>query len=93
MSASHLTVISPPTPGAHADNLADRIRALQAEAQMLARDHVGDLERALERVAQLADEIAHGGDAYPIGARDMCRRLSEDSAWRAATLNAILQKN
>ena len=93
MSASHLTVISPPTPGASAENLADRIRALQAEAQLLARDHVGDLERALDRVAAIADEIAHGGDAYPIGARDLCRRLSEDSAWRAATLSAILQKN
>lgn len=91
MNASHLTVISPPAPGS--EPLAERIRRLQAEAQQLARDHVADLERALERVAQLADEISQGGDAYPVGVRDLCRRLSEDSAWRAATLEAIIQKN
>ncbi len=91
MNASHLTVISPPAPGDAP--LGDRIRRLQYEAQSLAREHVADLERALETVAQLAQEIATGGDAYPIGARDMCRRLSEDSAWRAATLNAIISKN
>jgi hypothetical protein len=91
MSASHLTIVSPPAPAA--EPLAERIRRLQAEAQQLARDHVVDLERALERVAALADEISHGGDAYPPGARDLCRRLAEDSAWRAATLEAILQKN
>lgn len=93
MSASHLTVVSPPAPGSAADNLGDRIRRLQAEAQLLAKDHVADLERALERVASLANEIATGGDAYPIGARDLCRRLSEDSSWRAATLNAIIHKH
>lgn len=93
MSASHLTVLSPPTPGSAGASLGDRIRALQSQAQGLARDHVADLERALETVATLADEIAHGGDAYPIGARDLCRRLADDSSWRAATLNAILQKN
>lgn len=93
MNASHLTVISPPTPRELGEPLADRIRRLQAEAQSLARDHVADLEHALARVADLAQEIAAGGDAYPIGARDLCRRLSEDSAWRAATLGVILQKN
>lgn len=91
MQASHLTVISPPAPGG--EPIADRIRRLQAEAQALARDHVLDLERALEQVARLADEIQNGGDAYPPGARDLCRRLSEDSLWRAATLEAIITKN
>ena len=93
MSASHLTVISPPAPGTSSEPLAERIKRLQAEAQKLARDHVTDLELALERVSHLATEIAHGGESYPIGARDICRRLAEDSAWRVATLEAIMQKN
>lgn len=93
MNAAHLTVISPPTPGSNPESLGDRIRRLQDEAHQLARDHVVDLGRALERVAQLADEVSNGGDAYPIGARDLCRRLAEDSVWRAATLDAIVQRN
>jgi hypothetical protein len=90
MNTAHLTVIpaSEPDPC----HRAERIRKLQAEAQLLAREHLADLERALELVTGLAAEIADGGDAYPAGARDLCRRLAEDASWRANTLSCIVQK-
>jgi hypothetical protein len=91
MNTAQLTVIHP-TLQSDAVSRADRIRRLQAEAQNLARDHLNDLERALETVTGLAAEIADGGDAYPAGARDLCRRLAEDASWRANTLSVIVQK-
>ena len=92
MNMAHLTVI--PASGSDDPTLrAERIRKLQAEAQALAREHMSDLERALELVTGLAAEIADGGDAYPAGARDLCRRLAEDASWRANTLSLIVQKH
>lgn len=90
MNATHLSVV---TTAQNGERVADRVRRLQAEAQALAKDHVSDLEQLLESVAVLAQEIAEGGDVYPVGARDLCRRLVEDSTWRASTLNVILQKH
>ena len=40
-------------------------------------------------VEKMATEIAEGGDAYPPGVRDLCRRLAEDCETRAQTLEAI----
>lgn len=92
MNAIHLTVI-PTSPLDDANQRSERIRRLQAEAQSLAREQLGDLERALETVTGLAAQIADGGDAYPAGARDLCRRLAEDASWRANTLSVIVQKH
>jgi hypothetical protein len=92
MNTAQLTVIHA-SGQSEAATRAERIRRLQAEAQNLARDHLSDLERALETVTSLAAEIADGGDAYPAGARDLCRRLAEDASWRANTLSVIVQKN
>ncbi len=91
MEASRLTVVTGETRYDH-ESIGERIRRLQAEAHELARQQISALERALESVAQLAEEIAEGGEAYPIGARDLCRRLSEVATWKAQTLEAILQK-
>ncbi len=91
-AAAHLTVVSPPAP-ADPMRRAERVRRLQEEAASIARDHIGELERVLEAVNELASEISEGGDAYPVGARDLCRRLADDVASRAMTLNAIVQRH
>lgn len=91
-AAAHLTVVSPPT-ASDTSPRAERIRRLQAEAVSLAKDHIGELERALETVNELALEISEGGDAYPVGARELCRRLADDACSRAMTLNAIVHKH
>ncbi len=72
-----------------AASLADRIRALQAEARGLAREQVEALAASLLATQRLADEIAAGGEAYPPGVREIARRLSEDSAAKALTLEAL----
>ncbi len=74
---------------APAVSLGDRVRALQAEARGLAREHIEALAASLLATQRLADDIAAGGEAYPPGVRDIARRLSEDSAAKALTLEAL----
>ncbi len=74
------------------ETVADRVRALQAEARGLAREHVMDLERLLLEVGKMSAEIAEGGEAYPAGVRDIARRLAEDCEARVQTLEAIVSR-
>jgi hypothetical protein len=89
---ARLTVISPPLAAPAAEPRAERIRRLQAEAQALAREQIALLQEQLLEVTRLAQEIADGGDAYPIGARELSRRLAEDLPRQAGTLAAIARK-
>jgi hypothetical protein len=72
--------------------LSARIRALQAEARGLAREHIFALESAMGQVERLAAEIAGGGDAYPAGVRDIARRVAEDCGLKVATIEAITER-
>ena len=89
MSASHLVVF--PSPG-EPESPVDRIRRLQAETRSLAREHIEMLAQALTEVSRLSAEIADGGDAYPVGARELSRRLIEETGKQALTLTAILDR-
>ena len=68
---------------------AQRIRRLQAEVKSLAREHIQALEAALLRVELMAAEIADGGEAYPVGVRELARRLADDCGGSALTIEAI----
>lgn len=76
----------------HVETVAERVRRLQAEARSLARDHIGELTAMIVRVEQMAAEIAEGGDAYPPGVRDLCRRFVEACEARLQTLQAISER-
>lgn len=84
--ATPLRVVPTPTP---AETIAERVLRLQAEAKALAREHVDALVASLAASQAIAEEIAAGGEAYPPGVRDLARRLAEDNAARAQTLEAI----
>jgi hypothetical protein len=71
------------------EHVSARVKSLQAETRRLAREHVNALTDALQTVEQLAHEIATGGEAYAVGVRDLARRLAEDCATRAQTIQAI----
>ena len=71
---------------------ADRVKRLQAEAKALAAEQVDQLEATLLSAAALANEIANGGDAYAIGAREIAARLAEDLTAKAETLEAIMAR-
>ena len=90
MSASHLVVVPAKR---DAESPGDRIKRLQAEARTLAREQVEALSAALEQVAQMAREIAEGGDIYPVGAVEFSKRLVEEAGKHAAALTAIAERD
>lgn len=89
---TNLTVISPPeTPssGVAAETTTMRIRRLQEEARSLARSQVAELQEEMRRLAELCAEVASGGEAYPVGAREIASRMAEELDARAHTLQAL----
>jgi hypothetical protein len=83
---------SAPVEGSSYAGLAERVRRLQAEAEQLAREHIGAFGASLVQTQQIAEEIAVGGEAYPPGVRDLARQLAEESRAKAQTLEAILSR-
>ena len=75
-----------------AQTASERVRRLQAEARALALEQVEALDAALATAAALARDIADGGDAYPVGARDMAARLADDLPKRADSLRAVVNR-
>ncbi len=76
-----------------AESVAQKVRRLQVEAASLAREQVLTLEHALAEVTRLSSEIADGGEAYPVGAREIARRLAEDAEAAAKNLELILARH
>ena len=75
------------------ETTAQRVKRLQDEARMLAREEVERLDRDLRKLADQAKSIADGGDAYPAGMRDLASRISVDTAQRAEILRALLERS
>ncbi len=93
MSASHLAVVSNITPApVPVDGIGQRIRELRDEARLLAREQVEQLRQSLVETASLASEIAGGGDAYAVGAREFARHVAEGAGHQAAMLAAIVER-
>jgi hypothetical protein len=76
----------PDSPGA-------RLTRLMKEAQEAAGEQVKALEEALLTIAFLSAEIAEGGEVYPVGVREICRRLAEESVWTVQTLESIQRQS
>ena len=74
------------------ETTSERVKRLQMEARALAVEQVEALEKVLLEAARLAKEIADGGDAYPVGARELAGRLSSDLPSKAETLKAIVSR-
>ena len=72
------------------ETTAERVKRLQAEARALALEQVEALEVALCKAADMAKEIADGGDAYPVGVREIAARLAADLPPRAETIRTIV---
>ena len=72
------------------ETTAERVKRLQMEARALALEEVEELARTLKAAAEIAARIASGGDAYPVGARELAGRLAADLPGKGETLRAIV---
>ena len=74
------------TPGARAEQL-------RAELRLIAQEQIADLQAALGEVLATARAIADGGEAYPHGAREICRNLASDVLAQSQTLTIVTARN
>jgi len=74
------------------ETTAERVRRLQAEARIVARQHIEQLEQCLLRTAEVAREIAEGGEAYPVGVREMASRMSDDLPDQLVSMRALMDR-
>ena len=90
MSVLQLSIVPPQD---KAETPAIRARRLYDQSRGAAMDQVVAVETGLARVIELAAAIAEGGDVYPAGVRDLCRRMAGELASRGATLEGLAQRN
>ena len=76
-------------PAAAGASVSERIRRLQAEARLLAQEQIQALEDALLQIERLSSEIAEGGEVYPVGVREIARRIAEDCEARGNTIQIL----
>lgn len=72
---------------------AMRAQELLEQAKAAASEHIVALDQALAHVGTIANEIASGGEIYPDGVRDLCRRLNEEVSLRSKTMAVIIRKS
>lgn len=70
----------------------DRVKRLQQEARLLAREEVEALQHKLTAAVAAARQIGEGGDAYPAGVRELCERMAAELDGRLQTLTAIADR-
>jgi hypothetical protein len=75
------------------DSPSERIRRLQWQARELAAEQVKLLAADLEALAARARDIAEGGEAYPVGVRDLAARLVSELPAKANILITLQQRN
>ncbi len=100
MSASHLNLVDLSKDdsevyvmGQKPESRAERIRRMQSNAKALAREQIEAMTEAMLEVAHMADEIATGGEAYPVGVREMASRLRADLENQAKSVEALLSRS
>jgi hypothetical protein len=70
----------------------ERVRRLQHETHVLAQEQVELLARDMTAMAQRTGEISEGGDAYPVGVRELCSRMTDELEQQAKILMAIMER-
>lgn len=78
--------------GRKPETTSQRVKRLQTEARILAREQVEALEKSMAALAAQAREVSEGGDAYPAGVRDLAARLAEDLETRSQQMQILMAR-
>ncbi|HEY2178401.1 MAG TPA: hypothetical protein VGH15_07450, partial [Caulobacteraceae bacterium] len=78
--------------GRHVETGVERVRRMQQEMRTLAMEQVELLARDMAALAERSTEIAEGGEAYPVGARELCSRMADELNVQAQSLVAIIER-
>lgn len=80
---------APTAPGPEASAPALRARQLLSEARAAAAEHLELLQASIEVVRGLSLDVRDGGEAFPVGLRELAAQLAEDLLWRGKTIDAL----
>ncbi len=85
--------LATPEDAAALPTVAERVRALQAQARSLARDHTAAFAEKLAELQAMAVEINQGGDAFPGGVRGVAREVAMHAESRGQILATLNGRN
>ena len=74
------------------ETTSERARRRQFEAQMLAREHIGELQRAIEAAEAVAATVIEGGAVYPASVREAVGRIQARLEMQGRTLDALMER-
>jgi hypothetical protein len=75
------------------ETLAQRMERLRSDASAVAQEHIGLFIEALAKANEFAEQVANGGEAYPIGVREIARRTHKELAPTVLSLQAVRLRN
>jgi len=78
--------------GGEPKGTADRVRELQQQARLLAREQVEEFQAAMVQLGAMAKALAEAGDVVPIGVREMAARLATDLPNRAQQMQPLVER-
>lgn len=101
MSPSHLNLVDKAASedsevyvlGSGPETRAERVRRMQANAKALAREQIEVMTEAMMELARMAEEVATGGDAYPVGVREISGRIKSELEMQARSIEALLKRS
>lgn len=87
--AVHRFPTAPAPSGTPSDTLAERMERLRRDAESVAAEHTDVLLQTLVDATTLAEQVAAGGEAYPVGVREIARRSQHDLHAMVMSLRVI----
>ena len=75
-----------------AESAGDRVRILQGELRAQALAQLDEFARDLNAMAERASQIADGGEAFEVGARELASRTADDLRRKWRGLTAIISR-
>ena len=91
MRPGHLSLVDPAA--ADAEGVSPEIAAeeLKIRARLLARDQLLTVQSLLGHLTDIAGAASRAGD-LPLGVRELCRQISDETKFRGQTLGAVVER-
>ena len=74
------------------ETTSERARRRQFEARLLAREHIGELQRAIDAAEAVAATVIEGGAIYPASVRETVGRIQARLEMQGRTLDALMER-
>jgi hypothetical protein len=74
------------------ETTSERARRRQYEARLLAREHIAELQCAIDAAETVAATVIEGGPLYPAAVREAAGRILSQLETQGRTLDALMAR-